>query len=211
MLGYVCASPPCHLFEGDLCCQHSPEGRSSNSCLSPCHRRGFPACAKGAMKKQQCLLKSCEWQLSSPLSPHTHASTLLLFLPQTRHPATGLGEWEGSQQPSCGLCSARCGGLLGSFQTTKKNPKYTNISTYIYRHIYINTLRKTKRPHIRGCAGSGPGLPAPPSPAPGEQPGCPLPAPQALPAKGGEKPKRSLSGDGGYRIKSGRAPPHLKK
>lgn len=116
---YLPTLPPPHVTsEGGLCGQCSPEGLSPNTCLSPCHPNRAPgappATQKGSTKKQQCFFEELQvvtfFTTLSP--PHTHrdSSALLLFLPQTRHPATalgGLGGCEGSQQPSCGLRSAR--------------------------------------------------------------------------------------------------------
>lgn len=90
--------------------------------LPPQPRTGAPpATRKGSTKEQQCFSQAASGNFLHHSPPTT--SALLLFLPQTRHPATGLGAlggWEGSQQPSCGLRSARCGDLLGSFKTDKK-------------------------------------------------------------------------------------------
>lgn len=104
--------------EGGLCGRAAPKAGPHTPARapgSPTPHRGLPhegPWSSGAVF----LLKSCKRQLSPPLPPpHTHtltrnSSALLLFLPQSRHPATGLrgpGGWEGCRQPRCGLCSAR--------------------------------------------------------------------------------------------------------
>lgn len=123
-------------------------------------------------------LQVATFSTASPTRTFTHnSSALLLFLPQTRHPATGLeglGGWKGSRQPSCGLCSARCGDL-------SKWP------------------RNPSPPQPSRRAGCGAGCPAAALPAPPPARSL-LPAPPALPGKGREKPKRLLLGEGGKKI-----------
>lgn len=137
--------------------------------------RSFPGSPKRVYQGTAVFFKEPQVATFLTTLPHTRSPALLLFLPQSRHPATGLGAlggWEGSQQPSCGLCSARCD---LSHQNGQKNPQK-------------NKAPKAPQPWCAGFGSSAAQLPAPHRPVPGEQPGCALPDPQHCLAKEEENP-----------------------
>lgn len=142
---------------------------------APPRRQGLPWLPKKGLYQGTAVFFK-EPQVATFLTtlPHARSPALLLFLPQSRHPATGLGAlggWEGSQQPSCGLCSARC--------DLSKWPKNTQKS---------QSSQSAPSPGGGTCAGLGSPaaqLPAPHRPVPGEQPGC-RPLDQHCLAKGEE-------------------------
>lgn len=154
---------------------------------TPPRYQGFPGSPKKVYQGTAVFFKEPQVATFLTVLPHTRSPALLLFLPQTRHPATGLGAlggWERSQQPSYGLCSTRCD--LSKWQKTPKN----------------QSPQSTRSLHRGACAGCGARLPRSaalrsPSPCPGGAAELRPPRPAALPGKGGGKPKRLLFGCGG--------------
>lgn len=173
--------PPHHVtFEGSSCGQRSPRGWSPNTRLSPCHPNPAPgapsATQKGSSKKQQCILKGCEWQLSSPLSPQLLRSPVISASNPPPSDRTGrMGRVPAAQLWALLSPLRRPAGIFQNGQKTpRKNPK-----------------PKPPQPSRKGMCGVlgslAAGLPAPPSPCPGGAAGLPPPSPAGISRERGRK------------------------
>lgn len=163
---------PLTMFWKEACagCAAPRSGPQIPDCPSaaPPRHHGLPRLPKKGLSRNSRVFKEPQVATFLTTLPHTGSPAPLLFLPQSRHPATGLGAlggWEGSQQPSCGLCSAGCD--LSKWPKKSKLPKHPQHSR-------------------RGVCGVR--FPAPHRPAPGKQRGCPLPDQQHCLPKGEENP-----------------------